>query len=103
VDVPDELVADVRSLPYRTLRTLLRRNSAYIADRSVPERLAALETPVLVIFGAADPRWEPSSAHRYDAVATARVELLPDVGHLPMLEAPEATSELLLGFTTADR
>jgi pimeloyl-ACP methyl ester carboxylesterase len=102
VDVPDELVADVRSLSYRTLRTLLRRNGAYIADRSVPERLAAIEAPVLVIFGAADPRWEPSSAHRYDAVAT-RVELLEGVGHLPMLEAPEATGDLLLGFTAADR
>jgi pimeloyl-ACP methyl ester carboxylesterase len=102
VDVPDALVADVRSLPYRTFRTLLRRNGAYIADRSVPERLAAIEAPVLVIFGAADPRWEPSSAHRYDAVAT-RVELLEGVGHLPMLEAPEATGDLLLGFTAADR
>ena len=78
---------------------VLRRNSAYIAERSVPERLAALEVPVLVIFGAADPRWEPSSAHQYDAGPNARVELLPGVGHLPMLEAPETTSELLLGFT----
>jgi pimeloyl-ACP methyl ester carboxylesterase len=54
---------------------------------------------VLVIFGAADPRWEPSSAHRYEAVPNARVELLPGVGHVPILEAPEATGKLLLGFT----
>jgi pimeloyl-ACP methyl ester carboxylesterase len=54
---------------------------------------------VLVIFGAADPRYEPSSAYQYDAVPDARVEMLPGVGHVPMLEAPEATSELLLGFT----
>jgi hypothetical protein len=25
--------------------------------------------------------------------------MLPGVGHVPILEAPEATSELLLGFT----
>lgn len=68
-----------------------------------PERLAALDVPVLVIFGAADRRWDPSSVHRYDTAPNARVEQLPDVGHLPMLEAPEATSELLLAFAAAGR
>ena len=54
-----------------------------------------------MIFGAADPRYDPSSAHQYDAVPTARVEMLPGVGHVPILEAPETTSEVLLGFTAA--
>jgi pimeloyl-ACP methyl ester carboxylesterase len=98
VDIPDDLVADVRGITYRTFRSVLLRNGAYIAERSVPDRLAALDVPVLVIFGAADPRWEPSSAHQYDAVPNARVEQLPDVGHLPMFEAPEATTRLLLDF-----
>lgn len=61
-------------MTYRTFRTVLNRNTAYIAERSVPERLAALDVPVLVIFGAADRRWDPSSAHHYDAVPTAPVE-----------------------------
>ncbi|WP_433176387.1 alpha/beta fold hydrolase [Actinoallomurus sp. CA-150999] len=103
VDVPDDLVAGVRGITYRAFRAVLRQNSAYIVERSVPERLAALEVPVLVIFGNADPRWDPSSAHQYDAVPGARVELLPGVGHLPILEAPETTGELLLGFTATDR
>jgi pimeloyl-ACP methyl ester carboxylesterase len=99
VDIPDHLVAELRGTEYRTFRTVLRRNTAYLAERSVPERLAALEVPVLVVFGAADPRWDPASAHQYDAVPDARVELLPGVGHIPILEAPEATSKLLLSFT----
>jgi pimeloyl-ACP methyl ester carboxylesterase len=104
VDIPDDVVAEMRGITYRTFRTVLRRNNAYITERSVPERLAALGIPVLVIFGAADPRWDPSSAHQYDAVPAARVELLPGVGHVPMFEAPETTSKLLLGFaaTAAD-
>ncbi|MGN9836816.1 alpha/beta fold hydrolase [Nonomuraea sp. H19] len=102
VDIPDDLVADVRGTTYRTFRTVLRRNTAYIAQRSVPERLAALDVPMLAIFGTADRRWEPSSAHQYDAVPNARVELLPGVGHIPMFEAPETTGELLLGFTATN-
>lgn len=99
VDLSEDMVAGVRGITYRTMREVLRQNTAYLAERSVPERLAALAVPVLVICGAADPRWEPSSAHQYDAVPKARVEMLPGVGHLPILEAPGATSELLLGFT----
>jgi pimeloyl-ACP methyl ester carboxylesterase len=98
VNVPDNLVADIRDITYRTFRTVLRQNGAYLAERSVPSRLAALDVPLLVVFGAADPRWDPSSARQYDAVPGARVEYLSGVGHLPMLEAPEATSKLLLRF-----
>ena len=99
VDVPAELIADVQATSYRTTRTVLRRNAAYLAERSAPDRLAALRVPVLVIFGGADPRWDPTSVHQYDALPNVQVELLPGVGHLPMLEAPEATSRLLLHFT----
>jgi len=99
VDIPGDAVADLKNITYRTFREVLRRNTAYVAGRSVPERLADLDVPVLVIFGAADPRYEPSSAHQYDAVPNARVEMLPGVGHVPMLEAPETTSEVLLRFT----
>lgn len=98
VEVADDVVADLLATTYRTTRAVLSCNGAYIAERSVPERLAALEVPVLVVFGAADPRWDPVSAHRYEAVPGALVEFLPGVGHVPMLEAPGATSELLLGF-----
>jgi pimeloyl-ACP methyl ester carboxylesterase len=99
VDVPDDMVTGVRGIKYRTMRKVLRRNAAYIAERSVPERVAALEVPVLVICGAADRRWDLASARQYDAVPNAQVELLPGVGHIPILEAPETTSKLLLGFT----
>jgi pimeloyl-ACP methyl ester carboxylesterase len=103
VEVPDDLIAGIRAITYRSMTTVLRRNTAYITERSVPERLTALEVPVLVLFGTADPRWEPSSAHQYDAVPKARVELLPGVGHLPILEAPEVTSKLLLDFMATGR
>ena len=66
--------------------------------RRVPDRLAALGLPVLVIFGADDQRWRSSSADAYRVVPGARVEMLPGVGHTPMLEDPQTTGKLLLDF-----
>jgi pimeloyl-ACP methyl ester carboxylesterase len=103
VDVPDDMVAEMRAITYRTMRAVLRQNLAYITERSVPERLAGLAVPVLVIFGTADPRWDPASAQQYRMVPGARIELLPGVGHVALLEAPEATSRLLLDFAAPGR
>lgn len=73
VDVPDGLVAEVRGIGSRTLRTVLRRNTAYITERSVPDRLTDLDVPVLVIFGAVaaapwlaidDTAWPTTPIHR---------------------------------------
>jgi len=80
------------------MRSILSRNMAYIAERTVPDRVAALDVPVLVICGTADPRWDPASARQYDKVPNARVEMLPGVGHVSILEAPETVSKLLLAF-----
>ncbi|MEU8818769.1 alpha/beta hydrolase [Actinoplanes sp. NPDC048796] len=96
VDVPDSVVAGVRGITYRSMRKVLRANTAYLEERTLPERLAVLAVPVLAICGDADPKWDPSAARRYP-----RVEMMPGVGHLPILEAPEATSKLLLDFVGA--
>ncbi|MEV6491273.1 alpha/beta hydrolase [Actinoplanes sp. NPDC051633] len=103
VDIPDDVIAELRGTTYRAVRSVLRANEAYIAERSVPERLAGLGVPLLVIFGAADPRWDPASAHRYETVPGARLELLRGVGHVPIFEATEATASLLLTHTATAR
>ncbi|WP_331772617.1 alpha/beta fold hydrolase (plasmid) [Embleya sp. NBC_00888] len=102
VDIPDGVVAELRGTTYGAFRAVMRENTAYVAERSVPERLASLGVPLLVVFGAADPRWDPSSARRYETVPGARVELLPKVGHIPLWEASERTAHLLLEFAAQD-
>jgi pimeloyl-ACP methyl ester carboxylesterase len=98
VEIPDEAVADLRSTGYRAFRGILHHNGAYLTQRALPERLKTIDLPKLVIFGAADPRWDPASARRYEVVPNTRVEMLDGVGHLPMIEAPEETAKLLLDF-----
>jgi len=78
-----------------------RASLSYLGQRSLPARLAALGVPVLVIFGTDDHRWRSSSATAYDIVPGAHVELLPGVGHTPMLEDPQTTGRLLLDFAAS--
>ena len=47
---------------------------------------------MLVIFGTEDARYPSSSAAAYRVVPGARVELLPGVGHTPMMEDPQTTA-----------
>jgi proline iminopeptidase len=53
------------------------------------ERCRALDVPTLIVHGADDirPAWAVDSLH--DALPNSRRVILPDVGHVPWLEAPD--------------
>ena len=72
---------------------------AYLEEQALPQRLAVLGKPLLVIFGQNDLRWRSSSAAEYRAVPGAAVEMLSGVGHSPNLEDPPRTAAPLLTFT----
>ncbi|MEV4896448.1 alpha/beta fold hydrolase, partial [Nonomuraea sp. NPDC055795] len=59
--------------------------------------------PLLVIFGEEDRRWRSASAADYRVVPGAKVEMLPGLGHSPILEDPERTATALLAFTADQR
>ena len=101
VDVPGALIDDTLGMTHRAVAGTSRGSDDYLRQRSMPDRLTALGLPVLVIFGADDQRWRSSSAAAYRVVPGARVELLPGVGHTPMLEDPQTTGKLLLDFAAA--
>ena len=95
VEIPDAFIASARGMTYRAVAGTMRGSLNYLRQRSLPDRLAALGLPVLVTFGAEDQRWRSSSAAAYRVVPGARVELLPGVGHTPMLEDPRTTGKVL--------
>ncbi|MEV4806963.1 alpha/beta fold hydrolase [Nonomuraea sp. NPDC049421] len=102
-EVPQELVDEVRLMTFHTLTTTMRETTEYLKERALPDRLAGLGKPLLVLFGADDGRWRSSSAAGYRKVPGATVELLPGLGHTPILEDPQRTAALLLDFTTRRR
>ena len=81
VDIPGAIIEATLGMTYRALAKTARGSDDYMRQRNLPDRLAALGLPVLVIFGAEDARYPSSSAAAYRTVPGARVELLPGVGH----------------------
>jgi len=96
---PQQLLDDVRCMTYHTFTTTTQASRAYIQQQPLPDRLAPLGKPLLVIYGEDDRRWRSPHAADYHAVAGAHVEMLPGLGHSPNLEDPPRTATPLLAFT----
>lgn len=61
-----------------------------------PADHAAIARPTLLVTGSADPVAPPDMARQLGGrIAGARVEILPDCGHWPTVEAPAAALRLL--------
>jgi pimeloyl-ACP methyl ester carboxylesterase len=101
VAIPQAVVDDVLGMTYHAFTAAGQGAEDYLLQQPLPDRLATLGTPLLVIFGAEDRRWRSSSAADYRAVPGVRIEMLPGVGHSPPLEEPSRTAELLLAFAGA--
>lgn len=64
-----------------------------------PSRYASTPVPAMLIWGQKDQTFVPQfidDLHRYATHLV--VEILPEVGHTPMLEVPEITNKLLKDF-----
>lgn len=101
VEIPDAFIQHVMGITHRAFVGAMRAPLDYLGHRSLPDRLTPMGLPVLVLFGVDDQRWRSSSAAAYRVVPGARVELLPGLGHTPMMEDPQTTGELLLDFAAA--
>lgn len=96
--VPDALLDEVRAMTPHSFTATMQGTRAYLEQRVLPDRLAGLGKPLLVLFGEDDRRWRSSSAADYLVVPGARVELLPGLGHSPILEDPPRVAGPLLDF-----
>lgn len=103
VEIPKAIIDAALGMTHRALAGTAHGAVDYLGQQSLPDRLAPLGVPVLVIFGAEDARYPSSSVAAYRAVPGAQVELLPGVGHTPMLEDPQTAGVLLSEFATTER
>jgi pimeloyl-ACP methyl ester carboxylesterase len=68
-----------------------------MARRPLDVQVRAAGKPTLAILGGRDHFYGDRAAPRYRA-AGARVEILPECGHSPILDDPQRTAELIRAF-----
>ena len=75
-----------------------------MSDATLLERLGAITVPTLVVFGASDRIVTPAYGQAVaGAVPGAEFAVVPDAGHLPHLEAPDATWAVIDPFVNRIR
>ncbi len=103
-----KLTLEQRPEKVAPLRELMRRNTArgivgaLRAMATRPDRradLAAIRVPTLVLVGEEDVVTPPVEAQELaDAIAGARLEVIPDAGHLAPYENPSVANGVILRF-----
>lgn len=72
--------------------------AAYTPDQ-VESRMASIQVSTLILFGEYDRVVPPGNAQLMaDMIADARVEILPDTGHIFPIEDPAAAADLIRNF-----
>ncbi len=94
--VPDVFVEAMKRTPHAAFSGASFALDRFLEKRGLGERVAALGLPTTVVFGVEDQRVDVGSLEVYEGVGSVRVERLAEVGHSPMWEAPERTSELIV-------
>lgn len=98
--VTPEWVEDILELMGRrgyALRALQISRSA--REYNLEARLAEIRCPTLLIWGREDRITPPAVGHRFlRGIPHARLALIPECGHAPMLEQPEAFGQALDAF-----
>lgn len=77
----------------------LRQQAAIIARPDSRPLLAGIRCPTLVVVGDADALTPPDrAAEMAESIPGARLEIVPECGHISTLEQPDAVTRLLAQF-----
>ncbi|MFI6846370.1 alpha/beta hydrolase [Kitasatospora sp. NBC_00085] len=92
-DLPSDELAR-RQANMATMRTLA--GDPYMHDPTLLHRLGRVQVPTLLIWGESDRIVTPAYGRAYaDAFADGVLAVVPEAGHLPQIEQPDATIALV--------
>ena len=100
----DEQVALLREMMQEPLRRKAVRATLLAHRDGLDEKLSALATPVLVIFGSEDDHFDTPHVAAADAAERTRgtAEIIDGAGHYPHVEYPEIAASMVRDFLDAD-
>ncbi len=97
-----KLIDQVRKKMKEIRPSVLHGDFLACNDFDVTERLADLNTPVQIIVGAEDKMTPPKLNQQLQSlIKNAKLETIPDAGHMVMLEKPAEVAKSINSFLTA--
>ncbi|QWF81195.1 alpha/beta fold hydrolase [Amycolatopsis sp. CA-230715] len=97
-DRPDQAVLDHAAMSPAMARTVIVERRRLLAARPLDEQVRAIGLPTAAILGRRDRFYDcEKTAARWAAVG-AKVDVIEDSGHSPILERPARVAELLQDF-----
>jgi pimeloyl-ACP methyl ester carboxylesterase len=98
IDV-DAMSAEQKAVMAANRATLQTYGGTTMADSTLVDRLAQVDVPTLVVWGAADQIVPAEHGRAYaDHIPGARLAIIDGAGHLPQLEAPDELLSLVWEF-----
>lgn len=94
-----QAMADLRALDTAMFRVVLVDRRKRMARRPLDAQVREAGKPTLVVLGERDHFYGARSADRYRA-AGARVQVLPESGHSPLVEAPADMATIIRNFAS---
>ena len=95
-DVCAPFVEGLRRMTHNSYVRARAAIEGYRKERDLTARVAGWPVPILVASGDQDQWVDPSALEAWKPIAQTHV--FRGVGHTPMVEAPSAAAELILGF-----
>jgi pimeloyl-ACP methyl ester carboxylesterase len=107
---PSKFVSDFSKMPDEALATMVRNRESlalfvwepYMHNPKLKHRLQRITNPVLFLRGASDGLVSANYLAAYSAlVGGSRIETIPEAGHAPQLEQPQAFADAVNAFLAA--
>ena len=100
----EPVLAEVRRIAFQATHAATLEGGRSIASNHTMERLGEIAVPTLIIQGHHDAGMTPEhGTEMARRIPGARLEVLPNSGHTPQLEEPEAFHAIALPFLLAER
>lgn len=98
----DEFKTRLLATPTANIPSIVALGRGIFGRNSVLERLGEIAAPTLVVVGAGDRSRPPHEAQDMAGrIPGARLEIIPEAGHICTVEQPEKVTAVLAGFLDA--
>jgi len=98
-DLINDFKARLAAITPERVPGVLAIGRGIFSRKSLLDRLGEIKAPTLIIVGEEDRSRPPHEARKMaELIPGARVEVLPEAGHISNLEQPERVNSLLLSF-----